>query len=158
VIRSMVVVGLLTAACPPESPPGASAQAPKESKEDPGKVDDAFIAAIQAGRYADAYARMTSGYRATVPFADFEHAVKNNAYLKGSKLIGCGALQTYHRGVHVRRDCIMRSSAGNVYTELYYAMDEGEWRMTGIMLGGTPALPGVASRQSEQATAAEAPR
>jgi len=155
VVRWGIVVCLLAVACQsPDSPTGGTTPS-TEPRDDPGQVDDAFIAAVQAGRYADAYARMTRAYRATVPFADFEDAVKSNAYLKGSKMIGCGKVTNYHAGVHVRRDCIMRSSAGNVYTELFYAKDEGEWRMTGIMLGGTPALPGFASHRSVPSRPAE---
>ncbi|MFC1611095.1 hypothetical protein ACFL6C_09055 [Myxococcota bacterium] len=126
-----------------EAPTPESGDGNKPTKS-PGQVDDELIAHIQAGRYETAYALMTSGYQATVPLRDFEHAVSRNVYLKGSKGIGCGNITNYHGGVHVRRDCIMRSEAGNVFTELYYALEDGEWRMTGIMIGGTSALPGFA--------------
>lgn len=115
-----------------------------EPRQDPGQVDDAFVAHIQAGQYAKAYALMTTAYQSTVPLRDFEHAVSRNAYLKGSREIGCGSITDYQRGAHVRRGCILSTATVNVYAELYYAMEEGEWRITGILIGGTPALPGFA--------------
>lgn len=112
---------------------------------DPGQVDDALIAHIQAGRYEDAYLLTTRAYRASVPLEDFTRAVRQNRYLQTSKLIGCFRVVTWEGSVHLR-ECILHSAAGQAHATLHYALDEGEWRMTGIVIGGTPAFPGVANR------------
>jgi len=115
---------------------------------DPGKVDDALIAHIQAGRYGEAYQLMTSAYRDSVPLEDFERAARGNRYLQTSKMIGCFRVVTYEKSVHLR-ECILRSEAGNAYATLHYALENGKWRMTGIMIGGTPAFPGFPASPPE---------
>ncbi len=121
---------------------------------DPGQVDDALIAHIQAGRYAEAYGLMTRAYRASVPLEDFARAARQNRYLQTSELIGCFRVVTWEDSVHLR-ECILHSAAGKAHATLHYALDDGEWRMTGIVIGGTPAFPGVASRDLDLPAEAE---
>lgn len=129
---------------PAPSPEQAARGGQAQAAGDPGKVDDALIAHIQAGDYQQAYELMTSAYRDSVPLEDFERAVRGNRYLQTSKLIGCFRTVTWENAVHLR-ECILRSEAGKAHATLHYALEDGQWRMTGIMIGGTPAFPGFPS-------------
>ena len=140
-MRTVLYSVLLTllVACEPPPVPKSSQSSPKPEMG-PGQVDDALIAAIQSRRYEEAYRLMTTAYRNTVSLSTFRAAVKKNAYLNGSTGIGCSKLST--TGDTHYRECILHSDLGDTHAQLYYAIDDGEWRMTGMLLGGTPAFPG----------------
>ena len=132
---------------PTRSSPSGSAAVDGEATRDPGEVDDELIAHIQNRRFAEAYALTTAASRDSVPLEVFASAVAKNRYLMTSKLIGCHRWVTYEGAVHLR-ECVMTSEVGKAYATLHYAMDGGEWRMTGIVIGGTPAFPGPSVAES----------
>lgn len=111
---------------------------------DPGAVDEQLIDHIQAERYRDAYELMASGYRDTVPFEDFRRVAGQNAYLMTRRSIGCHRVVTLARQVHLR-ECIIDADAGRASATLHYTLEEERWRITGITIGGLPALPAAAT-------------
>lgn len=138
---SITIVLSLLVSCQGEPSPRSMKGNP--NKMGPGQVDDALIAAIQSEKYEDAYRLMSTPYRNTVSYSTFKAAVSRNVYLKNSREIGCGSTNTQSQGpakIH-KRECILKSDVGNTHAELFYTMEDGEWRMTGITLGGTPAFP-----------------
>ena len=117
--------------------PSAARRASQQSSE---HVDDAFIAHVQAGRHADAHALLARAYREAVPVDLFSAAIEKNAYLKTTQLIGCYHEITNDHVLH-RRDCILRSDAGVQYFTLLFTLEDGEWRIAGVTIGGIQALP-----------------
>jgi len=113
----------------------------RPAPRDPGKVDDELIDHIKNERYAAAYALTTSAYREMVGLDRFAAAVAGNPYLTTVRGIGCHDVTTWGDSVHVRK-CILRAEAGNAFATLHYSLEDGEWFMTNIVIGGTPAFPG----------------
>lgn len=151
-IRALLVFGLVAQlGCKHEAPTGAPSEpsAPPPGPQvheltansDPGQVDDTLIAHIQDERWEQAYRLMSKAYRDGVSLRRFQESVSANPYLKTTTLIGCNHIETFEGGVQ-RRDCILRSEAGNAYAQLFYSRDPEGWRMTGMLIGGTPAFPG----------------
>lgn len=124
---------------PAAAPPGPQVHQLDEGS-DPGQVDDTLIAHIQDERWERAYMLMSAAYRRGVSLERFQRAVSANQYLKTTTLIGCSHIETFELGVQ-RRECILQSEAGNAFAQLYYARDPEGWRMTGMVIGGTPAFP-----------------
>ena len=150
-MKSSVPLLLLLAACEREAPPGPAPTTepgpppgPRvhqlDADSDPGQVDDTLIAHIQAQRWEPAYELMSAAYRRGVSLQRFERAVSANEYLRTTTIIGCSHIETFELGVQ-RRECILQSEAGNAFAQLYYARDPEGWRMTGMVIGGTPAFP-----------------
>ncbi|MEM9067753.1 MAG: hypothetical protein AAGE52_04580 [Myxococcota bacterium] len=144
--RILTVVLALTACKGPQSPsdtplePSRPVLHPLTVESGPGEVDDNLIAHIQAEDYAAAYQLMATPYRESVPIAAFEDAVSHNAYLRSTRSIGCPEIQTWEGRVH-RRQCILESDVGSAHATLFYALETEGWRMTGMLIGGTPAFP-----------------
>lgn len=120
-----------------------------EATNGPGAVDKMLIDHIQAERYEEAYALMARGYRETVPLDEFRRAVSGNAYLLTRQHIGCYHMVTYEDRVHIR-NCVLESEVGMASATLYYALEEKEWRMTGITIGGVPAMPFIVPGKDEK--------
>ena len=145
-----VLALVLLAACTKDEPPrpgppaAPAAQGPQVHEltedSDPGQVDDTLIAHIQEQRWEPAYQLMSAAYREGVTLDRWQHAVAANEYLKTTTMIGCSHVETFQLGVQVR-ECILQSEAGNAFAQLYYSRDPEGWRMTGMVIGGTPAFP-----------------
>lgn len=105
-----------------------------------GSLIETFAVAVREGRAADAYAMTATGYRAQVPLERFEAAVRTSAWL------------TSFQGVDIRRSSflsgtgrvegVLRSGTGNVELVAFLTDESGTMRLTGLTLGGMPALPG----------------
>jgi len=121
-----------------------SQSAETKAAGDPGAVDEELIDHLQAGRYREAYELMASGYRDTVPFEDFRRVASQNAYLQSRRSIGCYRVVTRAKKVQVR-ECIIDADAGTASATLHYTLEDKRWRMTGITIGGLPALPAAAA-------------
>lgn len=125
---------------PPPGPPAGPEVHELNEGSDPGQVDDTLIAHIQDERWDRAYLLMSAAYRRGVSLERFQRAVSANEYLRTTTLIGCSHIETFELGVQ-RRECILQSEAGNAFAQLYYSRDPEGWRMTGMVIGGTPAFP-----------------
>jgi hypothetical protein len=99
-----------------------------------------FAAHARAGRYDAAYALMTRAYRSAVPFARFREAVAANPYLTRADDVSLYRLREV--GGTRQADGVLATGAGPVAFAAFEARDDGAWRLTGLQLGGTPALPG----------------
>ncbi len=141
-LRVVLVALLATCGCKKDDTDLHPVPVPQEPRgPSPGEVDDQLIAHVQAGQYDLAYGLMTQAYRDSVPLQRFSASVSRNQYLRTSQSIGCDSVVTHGGDVHVR-ECTLQSTAGNARATLYYARDRGQWRMTGMLIGGVPAFPG----------------
>jgi hypothetical protein len=113
------------------------------SRSSPGDVDEQFFAHLRAQNWSQAYALMTENYRSMISLERFTAAVEDNPYFKSTEpeSVRCSSIKTTEGVVH-HRQCILFSKAGATHCELFFAADKGEWRLTGVTLGGLPALPG----------------
>lgn len=127
-------------------PPGSALK----SDASPGEVDDALFGHFLREEFDQAYALMSEGYRASVPLPRFRDAVAHNAYLKATREVGCFHVATHEHVVHVR-ECILFTASGGVHAMLYYERERVGWRLTGMLIGGTPAFPGPGGPSASEA-------
>jgi hypothetical protein len=99
-----------------------------------------FAAHARAGRYEAAYALMTRAYRSGVPLRRFREAIAANPYLTKADDVSLYRLREV--GGTRQAEGVLATGAGPVAFAAFEALDEGVWRLTGLQLGGTPALPG----------------
>ena len=142
---ALAVLLVLVAACKRETP---KRELPPALQEIASGFDEIrrtttfFVLAISADRYEDAYTKLCPGVRAGISLDAFTTAVRANAYLHGATKAdemknGRFAID----GDTSVEPMTIESTAGTIRADAYLSHDQHVWCITGISLGGAPALP-----------------
>lgn len=108
-------------------------------------VCDRFATAIAAREYEKAYAMLCDGTRSTLSRDRFDRAMTENAYLRTAKA-GNAERTSFGHGVGEMHGVIATDS-GIVKADFFLSMPQGSGAtmcITGLHVGGVPALPGPA--------------
>ena len=99
---------------------------------------DLFLAELAQQNYEAAYGRLCGAYRGSYTLDEFKAAAQKNAYLRG------GGRTSFNEVVSIkntyRASGVLSSPAGNVDAQFSFVEEDGGLKITGILLGGMPAL------------------
>lgn len=99
---------------------------------------DLFLAEVAQQNHEAAYGRLCGAYRGSYTLDEFKAAAQKNAYLRG------GGRTSFNEVVSIkntyRASGVLSSPAGNVDAQFSFVEEEGGLKITGILLGGMPAL------------------
>lgn len=101
----------------------------------------AFADDMKHGRVDAAYARMTSAYRSAVPIDRFR-AAADNPYFRAATSVA--VLRTKSSGGAATVEAVLRTAEGDVAATFHMSSGPDGYALTGVTLGGSPALPGFA--------------
>jgi hypothetical protein len=116
-----------------------------------------FVEELGAGRHEAAYARMSTPYRKVMTLDRFREAVTAHPYLGAARRVTV-------RKVSMTGDQIgqatgfLQTSAGSVDVAFHYSRESEGWKITGVSIGGAPALLGQASTAAVPGKAPAPPR
>lgn len=102
------------------------------------QVASEFGQDIGAGRYDAAYARTSNGYRSMTSLEQFRADVSRNVYLRGTRSVSFNHLE--ENGNAASGHGVLSSSAGDVMVEFDFSKQADGYAISGVMIGGTPAL------------------
>jgi len=105
-----------------------------------GDEPESFVLAVSAGEARRAYELVCPALRFAVPFETFRSSVEANPFLVAARGV---TINTYESGgglAVVQRGWL--DSASGVTAASFYLSKAGDgWCLTGVEIGGTPALP-----------------
>jgi hypothetical protein len=102
-------------------------------------VVNSFARAAQARDFVAAQSLTAHAYRARVQLAVFAHAIDANPYLSAGGT--ANVRRTTMFDGTARLEGTFRSAAGTVTLAADFSDEPGGWKLSGLILGGTPALP-----------------
>lgn len=98
-----------------------------------------FVEQASSGRYDEAYAHMTPGYRAKVSPEVFAEKIEANTYFGGLKSF---AFNEYSEvDGTAKLVCVLKGESSEVLSEFHYSRENDQWGIVGLTIGGKPALP-----------------
>ena len=105
-----------------------------------------FVAEIGAGRFAEAYARLASPYRAAVSIAAFTETCQASPILMGARQVTLRRLRTQSGGgaATLEADGLLDSTVGAVPISFVFLQEPAGPRILVVSLAGVPLLQGVA--------------
>ena len=121
-----------------------------------GDVPEGFVGAISGGETRRAWDLICPALRFGMPFETFRGAVEANPFL----LSATGVTINEYRsggGLAVVQRGWLESTSGVTAAGFYLSKVGGTWCLTGVEVGGTPALPAPGARAGGAAAAAGAP-
>lgn len=99
---------------------------------------DAFLAELAQQNYEAAYGRMCGAYRGSHTVEEFKAAAQKNAYLRS------GGQTSFNEFTSIKNTYraagVLTSPVGNVDAQFSFVEEEETLKITGILLGGMPAL------------------
>jgi hypothetical protein len=115
---------------------------PAQRPADPfGDLASEFVADAAASRWPAAYARASRAYRETVTVDTFSAELGHNPWFRaGAKFKTTGGSSAYP-GKVARIEGWIEAPSGNAWTSVYFGFEDGTWAITGMIVGGAPALP-----------------
>ena len=109
-----------------------------------------------AGRHEAAYARMSAAYRQRVTLDRFSATVKAHPYLGAARSVTMRKVRTT-RAQTGQAIGFLQTNEGSVDVTFHYTQEAEGWRITGITLAGTAALPTEAATPDARGTAPARP-
>jgi hypothetical protein len=109
-------------------------------------VASPFIAAVGAGRYADAYGLLAAPYRGAVTPAAFAKTCQASPILAAARSVTLNQLRQQSAGTAetVEASGVLDSGAGAVPIGFVFLKEGGKLRILVVSLAGVPVLQGVA--------------
>ncbi len=102
-------------------------------------LTNSFVQELGSGQIAAAYARMTSVYQQMVPLERFAGAARNPYFAGASVSIRRSRISSDTAVV----EGTLQSPAGSVPVVIQFSAEQMHWRVTGLTLGGSSALPSL---------------
>ena len=121
-----------------------------------GDLPEAFVRAVAAGEARSAWELVCPAVRFGMPFETFRGAVEANPFLLSATGVSINEYRS-GGGLAVVQRGWLESTSGVTAASFYLSKVGGSWCLTGVEIGGTPALPAPGSGAGAAGGVAGAP-